>query len=87
MFWPQAFVRFCAVYGAATVLRTPVQALVIQTEAEAGGRSSCGTDAGSSKGAADASGGSSNSSCVGLVTGTGQLVRCKTLVAGAGTLA
>ncbi|GFR41437.1 hypothetical protein Agub_g2124 [Astrephomene gubernaculifera] len=96
----EAFVRLCAVHGAVTVLRQPVQGLVLaEGEAAAEVMSTAvavegegrGGEAGDGKGSSEGSsrdGGSSGggSRCVGIVTAAGQLVRCGTVVAGAGTL-
>ncbi|EFJ43075.1 hypothetical protein VOLCADRAFT_106962 [Volvox carteri f. nagariensis] len=116
----EAFVRLCAVHGAVTVLRQPVQALVVaeapplsssaEAAAEASGsdpdpRSSaaaasvaatlpqsgshlghgaaegCLEDDGAGQAATAAAG-----VCVGVVTATGQLVRCGAVVAASSTL-
>ncbi|GIL64912.1 hypothetical protein Vafri_18748 [Volvox africanus] len=99
----EAFVRLCAVHGAVTILRQPVQALLVMEVKEAVAAVAAASDNGAGSvlshnngGGDDADrlngsdGGAASStaacSCVGIVTAAGQVVRCKTVVAGTGTI-
>ncbi|GIL72295.1 hypothetical protein Vretimale_19967 [Volvox reticuliferus] len=97
----EAFVRLCAVHGAVTVLRQPVQALLVTEAQQAADDEEAGSvlshEGGGGADAPDgADGGAASSaaatitrtacSCVGIVTAAGQVVQCRTLVAGGGTL-
>lgn len=70
----EAFVRNAAVHGAVTVLRQHVDSLLLQPGE-------------GQEGEAQEQGRRPGCSCVGLVTGAGQVVRCETLVGAASALA
>jgi hypothetical protein len=105
----EALVRLAAVHGAVTVLRQPVQALLVgntdavptSQDATSEAAEGAGREEGSPapNGAAEGSAGSGGSGgaeaaaaqdsggrCRGVVTASGQLIRCSQVVAGVGTL-
>lgn len=84
----EAFVRMCAVHGAVTVLRQPVQGLVVeQQEGEGGAGAGAGEGAGGKEeGRKGGEGSGGGGRVVGVVTAAGQLVRCGAVVMGSGTL-
>ncbi len=93
----EAFVRMCAVHGAVTVLRQPVQGLVVvEQETGEGGAGAGAEETAAGAGEVDGEkeegwkeegqGSGGGGRVVGVVTAAGQLVRCGAVVMGSGTL-